>query len=110
MAIFVELAPNKSIKEGHPHVKGENVTNTQRCLGNGARYDATNSLALARTRLHSFARPLLCTLSNYLALAQTLAAVSCDRPPVGSSLFLHMISQLNFHETQSFVLRRDGCY
>jgi len=53
MTIFAGLPPKECSKEKHLLVKGENVTNTLRYLGNDARYDATNSLALSQTRSHS---------------------------------------------------------
>lgn len=70
MAIFMELAPSECIKDGHPHVNGKNVTNTQRYLRNSARYDATNSLA--RTHLHLLSLTRNCSNLLTLELSRTL--------------------------------------
>jgi len=61
------------MKERHPRVKGENVTNTHRYFGNGARYDATNSLALASYKSEGV-RCLQCSASASITLLYTLYA------------------------------------
>jgi len=70
--MFTELALKRCIKERHPHVKGENVTNTQRYFGNGARYDATNSLVTNAEDV----RCLQCSASASITLLYTLYATA----------------------------------
>jgi len=115
MAIFAELAPNECIIQRHLHVKGENVI--QRYPGSGARDDAKNSLALglnslalARTRFHSLARPLVHARSSAHSL-KTPAAVSCDHPPVCShSLELVEVFLRTPRHTRTDTTKNNTCF